>query len=123
MIVSEGHDLGPAPLRIRNEINLHPLVFITDAAHLMMKGMVSVGVIPIKGRGYFVVPPINGFNRVLDQGEFQLESAAPVTQVDRGDVGMVPTAVLCRVERAVVNVEVPVEIQDIDVVMGKGEFH
>jgi hypothetical protein len=49
--------------------------------------------------------------------------ALPVSQIDQGEVGAVPSPVFYQAECFFVKVDALIEVQDIDVVVGKGEFH
>ena len=112
-----GEDFDPVAIGVFDEVDAHVGILEADAPHGGVLGVEGIVVLGAEGEVEFLVAEVVGFGAVAEPGEFELEIALMVGEVDNleGAVFGVDVAALLEAEGLFIEGKALVEVEDIEV--------
>ena len=112
-----GEDFDPIAVGVFDEVDAHVGVLEADATHGGVFGVEGIVVLGTEGEVELLVAEVVGFGAVAEPGEFELEIALMVGEVDNleGAVFGVDVATLLETEGLFIEGKAAVEIEDVEV--------
>jgi hypothetical protein len=120
-----GNYFKPVAIRIGNEIYAHSLIFIADAAHLLMSAVGRVKIINDKGEMQIIIAMVVCFLPIPQPGELNLVVVRLIGEIHQLEftVRLFMGADLAQPERCLIKGHASGKIQDINICMRQSEFH